>query len=308
LERVAEISFEFFPPKSEEQAAALTATAKRLAVHRPAFVSITYGANGSTRERSFAAVRAVREATGTAVAAHVTCVGAPRASVEGVADAYYRDGVRRFVALRGDPEGGAGAAYRPHPGGFQTTACLVAHLKALGGTDVSVSAYPERHPESRDWDTELDVLRAKVDAGADRALTQFFFDVDAFLDYRDRVARAGIDIPIVPGIMPIHRFAAVRSFAARCGTLVPDALAARFEGVADDEAGTQALAVEIGAGQIACLAAEGVTAFHIYTLNRAELASAILDRLGASFRRAGPRQPVKSDEAEQHRAHEGDGQ
>lgn len=269
------VSFEFFPPKTPAQSAVLTATVARLRRLRPAFVSVTYGAGGTTRERSLAAVRDMIAEAGLPTAAHLTCVGASRDQLDDAIAAFLAAGVRRFVALRGDPEGGLAQPYRPHPDGYHDTAQLVRRMKEHGAADVSVSAYPERHPHSRDWASEIDVLKRKVDAGADRAITQFFFDNDLFDAYLERVRRAGIMIPVVPGIMPIHRFASVCGFASRCGTSVPASLAQRFAGL-DEASETHGLvAAAVAAEQMADLKRRGVEAFHIYTLNRAELAEAV---------------------------------
>jgi methylenetetrahydrofolate reductase (NADPH) len=268
------ISFEFFPPKSPEQAAALSATIARLAPFRPHFVSVTYGAGGTSQERSFGAVKCVL-AAGLTTAAHLTCAGASRAALGAAIAAFRAAGVDRFVALRGDPPGGLAEPYAPHPDGFRDTADLVRALKASGAQDVSVSAYPERHPQSRDWASELDALKRKIEAGADRAITQFFFDNDLYDRYVERLAAAGIFIPVVPGIMPIYRFAAVKGFAGRCGASVPTRLADRFGSMEPDCEAHRLVAAAVAAEQVADLIARGATAFHIYTLNRAELAEAI---------------------------------
>jgi methylenetetrahydrofolate reductase (NADPH) len=244
-------------------------------------VTDTYGAGGSDRERSFAAISATAD-SGLAVAAHLTCVGQPRHDVEAVIDRYATLGVRHVVALRGDPPTGIDAPYEAHADGYQRTADLVAAIKARGDFDVAVSAYPERHPQSPTDDHDLDVLGEKVAAGADRAMTQMFFDNAAFLRYRDRVAARGIEVPIVPGVFPIHSFPAVARFATRCGASIPARLAERFAGLDDDEAATHALATEVAAEQITELAAHGVEHVHLYTLNRADLALAVCERLGVA--------------------------
>jgi methylenetetrahydrofolate reductase (NADPH) len=273
-ERMPAISFEFFPPKNEAQAALLDATAERLRHFRPAYVSVTYGAGGTSQERSLGTVRRL-SGRGLAIAAHLTCAGASRAELALTIAELIAAGIDRFVALRGDPAGGLEQRYRPHPDGFHDTAELVAALKAAGAAEVSVSAYPERHPDSADWDAEIDTLKRKVDAGADRAITQFFYDNDLFEAYLERVRRAGIGIPVVPGIMPIHRFAAICGFAARCGSSIPEGLARRFDGL-DPESETHGLvAATVAAEQVSDLMRRGVQAFHIYTLNRSELAEAI---------------------------------
>ncbi len=274
-----EISFEFFPPKTEAQASALDDTVNRLARFQPRYVSVTYGAGGTSQERSFGTVKRMH-ACGLATAAHITCAGAHRDSIEQTIAWFRANGIERFVALRGDPPGGLSEPYAPHPSGYRDTAELVAALKRAGAAEVSVSAYPERHPQSPDWDTEIEVLKRKVDAGADRAITQFFFDNDLFDAYRERVRRAGIMIPVVPGVMPIHRFSAVRDFAARCGTTIPARLARRFEGLGADSETHGLVAAAVASEQISGLVTQGVEALHIYTLNRAELTEAICRVLG----------------------------
>jgi methylenetetrahydrofolate reductase (NADPH) len=268
------ISFEFFPPKSEEQAAQLDETVERLARFRPLYVSVTYGAGGTSQERSFGAVRRMR-AKGLRTAAHLTCAGASADSVKQAIGIFRVAGIDRFVALRGDPPGGLAEPYLPHPDGFQDTADLVRALKRAGAREVSVSAYPERHPQSADWETEIATLKRKVDAGADRAITQFFFDSDCYEAYVERVRRAGIDIPIVVGIMPILRFASIAGFARRCGATIPPSLARRFDGLDPDSEAHRLVAAAVAAEQVADLMKRGADAFHIYTLNRAELAEAI---------------------------------
>jgi methylenetetrahydrofolate reductase (NADPH) len=268
------ISFEFFPPKNEAQAAMLEDTVGRLSSLHPHYVSVTYGAGGSSQERSCGTVSRMSE-LGFATAAHVTCAGASRASLGETIARFRAMGITRFVALRGDPPGGLSETYRPHPDGFQDTAELVAALKKAGAEEVAVSAYPERHPHSADWATEIATLKRKVDAGADRAITQFFFENDDYDSYLDRVRAAGIAIPVDPGIMPIHRFASICGFASRCGAAIPQRLARRFDGL-DPESETHLLvAAAVAAEQVADLMRRGVATFHIYTLNRAELTEAI---------------------------------
>ena len=267
-------SFEFFPPKTEAQAEVLDDTLGRLARFNPYFVSVTYGAGGSSQERSFGTVARVAK-RGLLTAAHLTCAGASRDELGKVIATFRAAGIDRFVALRGDPPGGLSEPYRAHPEGFQDTAELVAALKQAGATDVSVSAYPERHPHSSDWDAEIAALKRKVDAGADRAITQFFFENDLFDAYVERVRRARIFIPIVPGIMPVHRFASVAGFAARCGASIPARLAHRFAGLDPDGETHRLVAAAVVAEQVADLVSRGVEAFHIYTLNRAELTEAV---------------------------------
>ena len=273
------ISFEVFPPKSIDGLEGLRSTVCRLNDVGPAFVSVTYGAGGSDRERSFAAIDAVRS-EGFDVAGHLTCVGQARSEIDVVIDRYAALGVNRIVALRGDPPGGVDASYEAHPSGYRSTADLVHTIKQRGGFDVSVSAYPERHPQSPTDDHDLNVLAEKVAAGADRAMTQMFFDNSHYLRYRDRVGAYGIDIPIVPGIFPIHSFPTVARFADRCGASIPSRIASRFAGLDDDGAATHEIATELAAAQIAELAAHGVEEVHIYTLNRADLALAVCAQLG----------------------------
>ena len=277
--RAPAFSFEFFPPKSEAQAAMLDETVGRLARLRPYFVSVTYGAGGSAQERSFGAVKRMR-ATGLTIAAHLTCAGASREVVKAAISAFRSIGIDRFVALRGDPPGGLGQAYRPHPSGFADTAELVEALKKQGAVEVSVSAYPERHPQSPDWASEIATLKRKAEAGASRAITQFFFENDRFEAYVERVRRAGISIPIVPGIMPIHRFAQIAGFAGACGASIPAHLGRRFDGLEPDTDAHLRVAAEIASEQLADLMARGVEAFHIYTLNRADLTEAICRSCG----------------------------
>jgi methylenetetrahydrofolate reductase (NADPH) len=273
-------SIEVFPPRSTDGLGALWDTVVQLAALDPLFVSVTYGAGGSDRHRSFDAIRTVGS-TGAAVAGHLTCVGQSTGDVDSVVDRYAALGVDHVVALRGDPPDGAGAEYEPHPDGYRRTADLVAAVKRRGGFDVAVSAYPERHPQSPSVAHDLDVLAEKVDAGADRAITQMFFDNELFLRHRDRVADRGLDIPLIPGVFPIHSFPAVARFAERCGATIPNAVAERFAGLDDDRDGTRAIAADLAAEQIAELADQGVEHVHLYTLNRAELALAVGERLGA---------------------------
>ena len=274
------VSFEFFPPKNDEAEAGLWEAVERLAPLDPLFASVTYGAGGTTRERTHGTVaRMVRE-TDIRPAAHLTCVGATREEVDAVIRSYGEAGVRHIVALRGDPSTGVGARYEPHPGGYAHSADLVAGIKALGDFEVSVSAYPEKHPESPSLAFDIDILKAKVDAGATRAITQFFFDNEHYLRYIDRVREAGIDIPIVPGIVPVQNFRQVRNFAERCGTEVPKRLADRFEGLEDDIATRKLVAAAVAAEQVFDLVDRGVSDFHFYTMNKADLVYAICHLLG----------------------------
>ena len=274
-----DVSFEVFPPKTDGGLVQLREAAGRLAAARPRFISVTYGAGGSQRDRSFDAIDAVH-ASGAAIAAHVTCVGQPTGEVDAVLDRYEELGVRHVVALRGDPPQGIDAPYAAHPDGYQRTADLVATAARRERFGVIVSAYPERHPQSPTHDHDLDVLREKVDAGATAAITQMFFDVDTFASYLDRVRARGIDIPIVPGIFPIHSFDSVAGFAARCGASMPNSIADRFTACGDDTEAAQRLAVEIAGEQIDRLVTLGVEQVHLYTLNRSELALAVCERIG----------------------------
>jgi methylenetetrahydrofolate reductase (NADPH) len=275
------ISFEFFPPKTEEMEANLWETIKRLAPLQPSFVSVTYGAGGSTRERTHATISRILSETALLPAAHLTCVGASRAEVDEVIGLYHAVGVRHIVALRGDPAGGPGTAYAAHPDGYRSSADLVAGIKRMHpDIDVSVSAYPEKHPESPDFDADIDVLKAKVDAGASRAITQFFFDNDLYYRYVDRVRARGIDIPIVPGILPVQNFKQAKAFATRAGATLPSWLADKFEGLDDDPDTRKLVAATVAAGQVQKLAKHGVDTFHFYTMNRADLVFAISHLLG----------------------------
>jgi methylenetetrahydrofolate reductase (NADPH) len=275
------ISFEFFPPKTEEMERNLWETIKRLSPLAPTFVSVTYGAGGSTRERTHSTIARILAETRLTPAAHLTCVGAARGEIDDIVDRYHEVGVRHIVALRGDPPGGIGTAYTTHPDGYRHSADLVAGIKRRhGDIEVSVSAYPEKHPESRDFDADIDVLKAKVDAGATRAITQVFFDNDLYFRYLDRVRARGIKIPIVPGIMPMHNFKQARNFVTRAGTTVPDWLAEKFEGLDDDAETRKLVAATVAAGQVQKLAKHGVDTFHFYTMNRADLVFAISHLLG----------------------------
>ncbi len=286
--RPVKVSFEFFPPKTEEMEKTLWASIERLAPLSPHFVSVTYGAGGSTRERTHATVKRLVEETSLKPAAHLTCVAATRGEVDEVVRSYWSAGVRHIVALRGDPVGGLGTAYEPHPGGYAQTCDLVAGIRRIGNFDVSVSAYPEKHPESPSLDADIDALKAKVDAGATRAITQFFFDNDVYLRYLDKVRARGIDIPIVPGILPVQNFKQAASFATRTGASVPAWLAARFEGLDDDVETRRMIAAAVAAEQVIDLVDRGVTELHFYTMNRADLVYAICHLLGLRARPEAP--------------------
>lgn len=274
------VSFEFFPPKTPKMEETLADTINRLSPLDPDFVSVTYGAGGSTRDTSRKTLEAVIATGNTPAAAHITCVDATRDEVDAVVRDFASLGIRRFVALRGDPAGGVGTQYRPHPDGYQNAAHLVAGIRAFGDFDISVAAYPERHPESPDFATDLDMLKRKVDNGATRAITQFFFDNDTYERYVERVRRAGIYVPIVPGIAPIHSFAAVRNFASKCGTTVPAWLADRFDGLENDPHTHALVASAVAAEQVFDLVDRGVKDFHFYTMNRPDLVFAVCRLLG----------------------------
>lgn len=274
------ISFEFFPPKSEEMEAQLWETVERLALWQPEFVTVTYGAGGSTKEPTLAAVQKIIGDTSLPTAAHLTCVDASKDEVRAVVDEYRAAGVRRIVALRGDPAAGIGTAYAPHPEGFAQTADLVRSLAEYGDFDISVSAYPEKHPESPDMAADIDVLKRKADAGATRALTQFFFDNDTFFRYMDEVAAAGITLPVIPGIMPIQNLTQLKRFARRCGAVMPGFLDDRFEGLDEKPEDRAKVAADVAAEQIEELARHGFKHIHLYTMNRAPLVSAVLERIG----------------------------
>ncbi|EJW13411.1 5,10-methylenetetrahydrofolate reductase [Rhodovulum sp. PH10] len=279
------VSFEFFPPKTEEMEKTLWESVTRLAPLSPAFVSVTYGAGGSTRERTHATVKRILDETGLTPAAHLTCVAATREEVDDVVRGYVAAGVRHIVALRGDPVGGIGTPYAPHPGGYVNAADLCGGIKRLAAAEkveieVSVSAYPERHPESPSDEADIDMLARKVDAGATRAITQFFFDNDLYFRYLDKVRARGISLPIVPGILPVQNFKLAQSFAAKAGASIPSWLADRFAGLDDDPATRKLIAAAVAAEQVFDLVDRGVTEFHFYTMNRADLVYAICHLLG----------------------------
>ncbi|WP_114943011.1 methylenetetrahydrofolate reductase [NAD(P)H] [Microvirga calopogonii] len=274
------VSFEFFPPKTPDMETTLWASIQRLAPLNPHFVSVTYGAGGSTRERTHATVSRILKETPLKPAAHLTCVAATKDEVNDVVRSYWDAGVRHIVALRGDPVGGIGTAYEPHSGGYQQACDLVAGIKAIGDFEVSVSAYPEKHPEAASLDADIDALKSKVDCGADRAITQFFFDNDLYFRYLDRVRARGIDIPIVPGIVPVQNFKQTANFASKTGASVPGWLAARFEGLENDVETRKLIAAAVAAEQVFDLLDRGVNEFHFYTMNRADLVYAICHLLG----------------------------
>ncbi|KQW28872.1 5,10-methylenetetrahydrofolate reductase [Rhizobium sp. Root274] len=274
------VSFEFFPPKSPDMADQLWQTVKALEPFQPDFVSVTYGAGGTTREPTLETVGRLIKDTSLATAAHLTCVAASRDEVRQVVDEFKARGVKHFVALRGDPQGGVGTRYTPHPEGFENAADLVRGLRDMGEFEISVSAYPEKHPESANDAADIEMLKRKVDAGATRALTQFFFDNDLFEQYLNRVRSAGITIPVVPGIMPIQNLAQLKRFASMCGASVPERLDQRFEGTDGDAQARAEVAADVAAEQIADLAKRGIEEFHLYTMNRAPLTIATLERVG----------------------------
>ena len=274
-----DVSFEFFPPKTDAMAETLWRSIETLAPLNPRFVSVTYGAGGSTRERTHATVERIVKETSLTPAAHLTCVGATRDEIDSVAKAYWDAGVRHIVALRGDPPE-LGQAYSPHSGGYANAAELVAGLKAVAPFEISVAAYPEVHPDSGCAESDLDNLLRKIDAGADRAITQFFFSADCFLRFRDRVAAVRPGIEIVPGILPVTNVATTRRFAGQCGAAIPEWLDRLFEGLDELPAARQLVAATIAGELCGQLYAGGVRHFHFYTLNRAELAYAICHLLG----------------------------
>jgi len=276
------VSFEFFPPKSDEAEANLWSAIRRLEPLNPAFVSVTYGAGGSTRERTHRTVQRIISETTLRPAAHLTCVEASRAEVDEVIEGYKAIGVDHIVALRGDPPGGdgIGGAYVPRTDGYANATELSRAINSVGGFDITVGAYPEKHPESPSIDHDIEVLKAKVDAGATRAVSQFFFDIEAFLRFRDRVRAAGVTIPLIPGIMPVSNFKGLSRMSAACGACIPDWLAAHFDGLDDDPETRKLLAASIAAETCARLQEEGFSDFHFYTLNRAELVYAICRVLG----------------------------
>ena len=273
------VSFEFFPPKTEKMAETLWSSIETLAPLHPRFVSVTYGAGGSTRERTHATVKRILAETGLTPAAHLTCVGASKGEVDDIARAYWDAGVKHIVALRGDPTE-PGSKFRPHPEGYRDATELVAGLKRVAPFDISVAAYPECHPDSSSRAFDLENLKRKIDAGADRAITQFFFSADSFFRFQDDAAAAGIDIEIVPGILPVSNVAQTRKFAGICGAAIPAWLDALIEGLDDLPAARQLIAATVAAELAGQLYAGGVRHLHFYTLNRAELSYAICHLLG----------------------------
>jgi len=280
-----QVSFEFFPPNSEKMNETLWHSIEQLAPLSPRFVSVTYGADGSTRERTHTAVRRISDETSLTAAPHLTCIGAARGEIDDIAREYWDMGVRHLVALRGDPPKDA-SRYKPHADGYEYASDLVAGLKKIADFDISVAAYPEVHPEASSAIADLDNLHRKLDAGATRAITQFFFDVDKFLRFRDLCIAAGIESSIVPGILPITRFPQLTSFAEQCGASIPDWLCERFAGLDDDAETRKMIAASVAIEQVRRLRAEGIHEFHFYTLNRSELTFAICHALGVRPKQA----------------------
>lgn len=275
-----DVSFEFFPPKTEAMEKSLWSSIRRLQPMCPEFVSVTYGAGGSTRERTHNTLARLLRETELKPAAHLTCVDASKDEVNSVAESYWDIGVRHIVALRGDPASGVGQRYEPTPGGYANAAELTRGLKEIANFEISVAGYPEQHPESGSWQADLDNLKAKVDSGADRIITQFVFDQDNYLRYLERVRAAGIWLPVTPGIIPIHNFPQVANFARKTGASIPAWLEHHFEHLDDDPGTTQLVAAAVATEQVMHLADNGVKKFHFYTLNRADLVYAICHMLG----------------------------
>lgn len=279
--RPIRVSFEFFPPKTPEMEKSLWTAVERLAPLGPTFMSVTYGAGGSTRERTHATVARMVKETDVPPAAHLTCVSATKAEVDAVVDSYREAGVRHIVALRGDPAGGVGTAFEAHPDGYQSTADLVAGIRSRAPEiELSVSAYPEMHPESPNREADFDTLKAKVDAGANRAISQFFFDNGHYLRYVDEARKRGIHVPIVPGIVAVSNFKQTASFAQKAGASIPSWLAERFEGLENDLQTRQLIAAAVAAEQVLDLVDHGVKDFHFYTMNKADLVYAVCHLLG----------------------------
>src|SRR5215469_5846264 len=270
------VSFEFFPPADEAMERTLWQSIARLAPLAPTFVSVTYGADGSTRARTHGVVARIHRETSLVGAPHLTCIGASRGEILDIARQYWDMGIRQLVALRGDPP----PDYRPHPNGFTYASDLVAGLRSVGDFDIAVAAYPEVHPEAASAGADLDNLKRKIDAGASRAITQFFYYPDVFLRFRDRCERAGISAPVIPGILPITRFPQVLRFAERCGATIPEWLRERFHGLEEDPETRRLIAASVAIEQVQALVRQGARDFHFYTLNRAELTYAICHALG----------------------------
>lgn len=279
------VSFEFFPPNTEQMEVTLWHSIKHLSALEPRFVSVTYGADGSTRERTHVAVARIRNEMKLTAAPHLTCIGASRDEIDDIARQYWDLGIRHLVALRGDPPKHLDG-YEPHPGGYAYASDLVAGLRRVADFDISVAAYPEVHPEARSPLADLDNLKRKLDAGASRAITQFFFNVDVYLRFRDLCTAAGIESKIVPGILPITRFPQLTRFAEQCGATVPKWLEERFDGLDDDPDTRKLIAANVAIEQVQLLRRAGIDEFHFYTLNRSELTYAICHALGVRPQRA----------------------
>ncbi len=280
-----QVTFEFFPPNTEAMEKTLWSSIKRLSVLKPRFVSVTYGADGSTRERTHAAVARILKETDLTAAPHLTCIGASRGEIDDIARQYWDMGVRHLVALRGDSPKGVDK-YQPHPDGYAYASDLVEGLNRVADFDISVAAYPEVHPEAPNPLFDLDNLKRKLDAGATRAITQFFFDVNAYMRFRDLCAAAGIDATIIPGILPITKFPQLTRFAEQCGASVPEWLVHRFDSLEDDAETRQLIAASVAIEQVRLLKKQGIEEFHFYTLNRSELTFAICHALGVRPQRA----------------------
>ncbi len=273
------VSFEFFPPATEKMEETLWTSVKRLEVIKPRFVSVTYGAGGSTRERTHRTVTRIQNETSLKPAAHLTCVGAKRGEIDKIVKQYWSEGIRHIVALRGDPKGGIGEQYVPTDGGYVNAADLVGGIKNIGDFEISVAAYPEQHPESGSLQADLDNLKAKIDAGATRAITQMFFDNVVYYRFLDACEKAGINVPILPGIAPVNNFEGITKFAKMCGTTVPKSLYKRFVGLDDDPETRKMVAAAVAVEQVTDLYQHGVRDYHIYTMNRADLTFAICHQL-----------------------------
>jgi methylenetetrahydrofolate reductase (NADPH) len=280
------VSFEFFPPKTPVMEAQLWHTVERLAVLRPSFMSVTYGAGGSTHEGTQRIVRRIQTDAGTPAAAHLTCVGASEADIDAIAESYWASGIRHLVALRGDPVGGLGQGYRPRPDGYPYADALVRGLRGLRPFEISVAAYPEVHPHAASPGADLDALKRKIDAGATRAISQFFFDADVFARFVERARKAGIEVPIVPGILPVINYARAVSFAKACNVTIPAKVHKQFEGTDDYPRTLELVAATVAADQCFALQRLGIRDFHFYTLNRAELSFAVCHMLGVRPARA----------------------
>jgi len=289
-----DVSFEFFPPRSATAASQLWTTITALEPLEPHFVSVTYGAGGTTREQTVATVLRIHTTTRLNAAAHLTCVAASRHEIDQLLRTYWEAGIRRIVALRGDPPGGG--AYAPHPEGYRDAAALVAGIRAIGDFEISVAAYPEIHPAARDAESDLDNLKRKLDAGANRAITQYFFDTAVYLRFVERARKAGIAAPIVPGIMPVTNFVQLVRFSKMCGTAVPPWLGELFEGLDEDPDTRKLVAAMVATEQCRALAAAGVDSFHFYTLNRADLILGICRRLGLKPSAAGLKPGLATDQ------------